>query len=117
MIPLDLMDPNVNFMFEDVEVLEKHMIFTSFRIDRKTVPKGIFVYDIMHDDNAYACKIAPYVLVNHLGTVISVKPLKFSSLENPYIYLRHDDFSYMGSGTTLEKYLEDHKNDKNRNDS
>ena len=107
MIPLDLMDPSNNFMFEDVEVLDMHMIFTSFRIDRKTVPKGLYAYDIMHDDDAYACKIAPFVLVNHLGTVLSKKPVKFPSPEDKRIYLKHDDFGFIGSGTTLEKYLSD----------
>ena len=107
MIPLDLMDPSNNFMFEDVEVLDTHMIFTSFRIDRKTVPKGVYTYDIMHDDDAYACKIAPFVLVNHLGTVLSKKPVKFPSPEDQRIYLKRDDFSFVGSGTTLEKYLAD----------
>ena len=116
MIPLNLMDPNENFMFEDIECLGKHMIFTTFRVDRSTVPKGIYIYDIMHDENAYACKIAPYVLVNHLGTVLSTEKVSFPSVDSQHIYLGRNDFCYIGSGTTLEKYLEEHKNGKSGND-
>ena len=37
--------------FEEVTVLDHPMIFTCARIDRDTVPKGLYVYEVRHDDD------------------------------------------------------------------
>ena len=67
-------------IFEDVTVLGKPMIFTNLRIDRNTVPKGMYAYDVRHDDDMQGepCEIAPFILVNHWGTIISNTPLDFN---------------------------------------
>lgn len=51
------------------------VLFTSARIDRKTVPENLFCYDARHDDDCQgiACEIKPYVAVNHWGTILTVK--------------------------------------------
>ena len=37
--------------FESVTVLDKPMLFTCARIDRDTVPKGMYLYEVRHDDD------------------------------------------------------------------
>ena len=120
MIPLDLMDPTVNFYFQEVTVFGIPMIFTDFRIDRKTVPKGLYAYDLMHGDNdtrfgVGPVKLAPFVLENHLGTVLSKKPVKFPSPENQNLYFNHasEEWDWFGPSTTLEQYLEGQKSAEN----
>lgn len=58
--------------FEEVTLLEKPALFTPLRIDPATVPQGYHCYDIRHDDDCQgdAVEVAPFVLVNHWGTVI-----------------------------------------------
>ena len=110
MIPRDLMDPTNNFYFQEVTVFGLPMIFTDFRIDRATVPKGLYAYDLSYrdDDDMSPAKLAPFILVNHLGTVISKKPVKFPSLENQNLYFNLADekeWDWFGPPITLEEYL------------
>lgn len=59
--------------FEEVILFDKPALFTSLRIDRSTVPRGYYAYDIRHDDDCQgdAVEIARGVAVNHWGTVIT----------------------------------------------
>ena len=43
--------------FEDVTVLGHPMIFTCLRVDRDTVPEGLYMYEVRHDDDS---KATPY---------------------------------------------------------
>lgn len=63
--------------YDLVEVKEQPMLFTCLRVDRTTVPKGYFLYEVREDDdgNGEPCQIAKGILVNHLGTLISNKPI------------------------------------------
>ena len=56
----------------------KPALFTSIRIKRDTVPDGLYTYDVRHDDECRGipCEIAPYVMVNHWGTIILAEPLE-----------------------------------------
>lgn len=46
--------------FEEVEILGKPALFSSLRIDRSTLPKGLYLYEVRHDDDCQgiACQIA-----------------------------------------------------------
>lgn len=37
--------------FELVEVLGHPMLFTCLRVDRNTVPKGLYLYEVRNDDD------------------------------------------------------------------
>ncbi len=37
--------------FEEVTIFGKPAIFTSLRIDRNTIPRGYYAYEIRHDDD------------------------------------------------------------------
>lgn len=37
--------------FEDVTVLGHPMLFTCARVDRDTVPEGLYMYEVRHDDD------------------------------------------------------------------
>ena len=61
-----------NEIFEHVELFGLPAIFTNARVDRPTVPEGLFCYDIRgsDDDPGALCMIENHVCVNHAGTVI-----------------------------------------------
>ena len=46
--------------------------FTSLRINRNSLPKGLYAYDIRHDDESKGdmITIEKYVWVNHYGTIV-----------------------------------------------
>lgn len=98
--------------YEVVEVLGQKCLFTCMRIDRATVPAGMYAYDIRHDDDCQgiACEIKKFVLVNHCGTIICKQPIEMTDLkelgENMACRIidEEKDFLYIGEYMTLEEY-------------
>lgn len=51
-----------------------HGSFTSLRVDRNTLPKGMYAYDLRDadgDDGFWFSELKDYVLVNHAGTLLT----------------------------------------------
>ena len=96
--------------FEDVTVFDRPMLFTCMRCDRSTLPKGMFMYEVRHDDDQQGvpCEIAERIIVNHWGTLISNRPIHLEApnpSERPFRLISEDDWSYEGTETTLEEYM------------
>ena len=89
--------------YEEITVCGKPALFTSIRIKRDTVPDGLYTYDVRHDDECRGipCEIAPYVMVNHWGTIILAEPLELPDDGRRYIDEETDwDYSPLeGKGT------------------
>lgn len=66
--------------FEEITVLNKPALFTGGRLDRQTVPVGLYAYDVRHDDDQQGipCQIAKFILVNHWGTILLTEPLEMN---------------------------------------
>ena len=67
------------------------VLFTNARINRDSVPKGLYCYDIRHDDECQgiACEIKKFVLVNHWGTILSKEEIPIKG--NMTQYLSEDE--------------------------
>lgn len=106
--PVDAMTEN----FEEVTVLDHPMLFTCVRVNRKTVPEGLYMYEVRHDDNQHGLpvQIANWIMVNHWGTLISNKPIKLEPNNvgnNAYRDIDPEkDWNYEGISSTVEKYME-----------
>ena len=76
---------NPIFLDEDmemIEVLDHPALFTDSRIPRAAVPKGLYAYDLYEScDTGNFCYIAPLVVVNHGGTVLTKEPIDFGSAD------------------------------------
>lgn len=59
--------------FEEIEIFDTLALFSSGRIQRESVPKGFYCYEVRHDDECMGipCELSSHVLVNFWGTVIS----------------------------------------------
>lgn len=59
--------------YEKVYVFGKEMYFTDWRIDRQTLPEGLFVYEVRcQDDNMFEpAVISEYIWVNYFGALLS----------------------------------------------
>lgn len=99
-------------VFEEVTVLGKPMLFTCLRIDRSTVPKGLYLYEVRHDDDQRGdpVQIANWIMVNHWGTLISSEPLNLNSRKaanNAYLDIDpENDWNYEGVEATVKEYME-----------
>ena len=87
--------------YEEITVCGKPALFTSIRIKRDTVPDGLYAYDVRHDDECRGipCEIAPFVMVNHWGTIILAEPLELPDDGRRYID-EDTDWNYAPFGGT-----------------
>ena len=104
--------------FEKVTVFGKSMLFTCLRVDKDTVPDGLYIYEVRHDDEGQGdpVEIASFVMVNHWGTLISAYPIELTPSpmgHNAYKDIDPEkDWSYEGTVCTLEKYLKEIQKNK-----
>jgi len=83
----------------------KKVLFSSLRINREELPKGLFAYDIQHSDSGFeACAIRNVIRVNHYGTLITKEAIELD--ETGWRFLEDGDFdeSYYGS-MSIEDYM------------
>lgn len=84
-----------------VEVLGKVCIFAEYRVDRKTIPKGCYMYEVRHSDNDWTepIEIGLGILANFYGTLLTTGPLDLTpidGLENSYAEIEPTDWKYLG---------------------
>lgn len=81
------------------------VLFTDDRIDRNTVPEGLFMYEIRHSDEDWGqpVSIEDCVTVNFFGTVIF--PVEIPV--NDYIPLSESEYGFCGTEQlTIAQYFE-----------
>ena len=89
--------------YERFEILGRDALFTSLRIDRKSLPEGLYAYDLRDCDDCSGdpCEVKSFVLVNHWGTVIVKEPIEGA---DEGITLDENDYNYLGEEMTLEEF-------------
>ena len=78
--------------FVAVEILGIPGLFTTLRIDRATIPKGVYAYDMQTSEQDWSqpCLLARHITVEHFGTVLTASPVPIPS--NGYLDLSPGDF-------------------------
>ena len=63
--------------YDSMEIFDQPVMFFCGRIDRSTVPDGMFMYEIRHSDEDWGepIQLGKSILINHYGTIISSKPI------------------------------------------
>lgn len=63
----------LNASYEVIKLFGKKVLFTSERIRDADLPKGIYKYEVRHDDECQGImrEIAKRIFVNHWGTILS----------------------------------------------
>ncbi|MCM1298955.1 MAG: hypothetical protein NC203_07835 [Firmicutes bacterium] len=89
--------------YERFEILGHDALFTNMRIDRKSLPEGIYGYDLRDSDdcNGEPSELRNYVMVNHWGTVLVKEPIEGA---DKGIVLEEGDYSYLGDDMTIEEF-------------
>ena len=74
----------------------KDVLFTFKRIDPKTIPDGLYVYDIRHDDDSLGdpVTIEAKVLVNWYGSIITTKPIQHIEDDPKHNFIGIADLSF-----------------------
>lgn len=92
-------------VFEEVELLGRTGYFTEMRVDRETVPEGMFCYELRHgDDDSFPASMEENVRMNYFGTVILTEELALG--EGNALRLDYGDFGYTGEQIYLSQAME-----------
>lgn len=84
--------------FEKIEVNNIRALFTYARVDRDSLPKGYYAYDIRSGDSRDFAAIEPVVLVNHTGTILTQQPIKMTKCD----YTPIKNHNFLGERGTIE---------------
>lgn len=96
-------------VFEVIEFFNTPMLYSMYRLDRTTVPKNLFTYEVRHSDydDADPAEIKKDVLVSFWGTLISSQPLQLDERGCRYIRPK-DEWGFTGEECTLNDYMAKH---------
>lgn len=91
-------------MFEGVEILGRRALFTGRRVDRATVPEGLYCYSLRHGgDMGFPVSIEEKVAVDYFGAVLTAEKFEFGNMD--YLPLGYEDFRYTGSICRLKDFM------------
>ena len=81
--------------FTKVRVCGIECDFSEMRIERNSVPKGKYQYEVAGDDDSGSdpARVQRGVLVNFFGTLISEMPL--SPVDDNVLWLQEGDFEWL----------------------
>lgn len=88
--------------YEGFSIFDREALFTNYRIDRSTVPEGLYAYDLRDECDGEICQLKPHVLVNHWGTILVREPFEGAAVG---IEVTPDDYSYEGYTLTLTEFM------------
>lgn len=89
-------------MYELMEIEGHICLFTDNRIDKTSIPDGLFYYDVRHDDGGDMCTIEKNVVVNYYGGLISKTELLPDGAE--YINIEDIEYGYVGDTQSLKEF-------------
>ena len=93
--------------FERIKVMGIPALFTDIRIERESVPAGLYLYEVRSDDEGKGdpVQIAEGILVNHFGSIITREPILLPT--NGYRDIEPEkDWSFTGEGNwTIKDFM------------
>lgn len=92
-------------------VFGEKMLFTNARVERSTVPKELYLYEVRHSDEDWGepIQVAEWIRVNHWGTLLSAKPIKLEKspvIDNFYRDIDAEtDWNYESYEISVREYM------------
>lgn len=91
-------------VLEEVELLGRTGYYTGMRVDKETVPKGMYCYALRHgDDWGFPVSVEENVRVNYFGAVLFTEALELG--KGKALQLGYEDFMYTGEQTYLSQVI------------
>lgn len=93
--------------YEPYSIFGRDALFTDVRIDRHSVPMGIYAYDVRHDDAGEPCMLEHSVHAHFYGSVILNQPIALGKYGCKAI--RNDDCCFLeGNRVSLSEFMKAH---------
>ena len=103
------MKPNaMSVTYDLITVLDKLVLFTDLRIDKDTVPDGVYLYEIRDDDETCGepVQIAESIKVNFFGTILTTTPIDLPA-DGKLDIDPDKDINFMpGDRYTVQEYID-----------
>lgn len=95
--------------YELVTIFGHPVIFSNLRLDRSTVPNGLYMYEIRHDDDCQGdpVQVAKWIMVNFWGTILTDTPIELEDRPNGNAIrdIEEDDWNYEAITLSLDEYM------------
>jgi len=96
--------------YQPVTLFDKPALFSNSRIERASIPAGLFAYDIRHSDNddRVAATVERFVFANHMGTVITSEGLELGGKGHVSLNDERGDLNFYSDyeHTNIDEYIE-----------
>ena len=93
--------------YQEVTIFDRPALFTECRIDRATVPEGVYRYELHHGDEDWGepVELARSIFANYYGTVLTHEPFQLPI--DGWIPMENDSLSFLDGGCrTLAEFQE-----------
>ena len=93
--------------YELVELFGKPALFTGERLSRANIPAGLHICHVRGDDETTGgfAELAPRVLVNHFGSIVTKEPIDFG--KEGYIPFTEDtEPNFTGNSITMRDFID-----------
>ena len=93
--------------YQEVTIFDRPALFTECRIDRTTVPEGVYRYELRHGDEDWGepIELSRSLMVNFYGTVLTREPFQLPI--DGWIPLESGSLSFQDGGCrTLAEFQE-----------
>ena len=93
--------------FEEIELFGKPALFSNARVDRTSLPHGLYAYDIRESEgfSGVPCRLERSVIVNHMGTVITNEAVK--GIQGQGKEIREGDINFgTCSCSSIQEYMD-----------
>lgn len=82
--------------YEEARFQDVPALFTSLRVDRKTLPDGVYRYEI-REESGVPCQLAKGIMVDHYGTLITTDPIQLPA--DGYLSFQPEELTLAGGAT------------------
>lgn len=91
-------------VFDEIELLERTGLFTELRVNKDTIPDGVYCYELRHgDDDSFPVEVEEKVGVNYFGAVFMTEKLELD--KEGKLPIEYEDFGYTGEEMKLEAFI------------
>ena len=92
-------------IYDEVTIFDRPALFTECRIDRATMPEGVYRYELRHGDEDWGepVELARSIFANYYGTVLTREPFQLPI--DGWVPMENDSLSFLdGECRTLAEF-------------